>query len=329
MKRLLVLTALTATFGLLAPVGASPVTGMSYDEVMKFSMGADASAIQPGDFDSDFQTASQPQPPPKGGGGMFGGIAAAMQQAAGAMAMFKTGTATRHYIAGGKERVDYPAMQQATITDCDARTITKLDLKNKTYSVTSMDHPIPPSTGRGRSSPNATPVNDDGSKISLVLTNRALGPRTIAGIATDGYQSNVAMTVTRPNGDTSTSNMALTENLARMSTVSLICPTAGMLGAQGAAAMGAGQYAALMRAMSLSGKDARFTMSATGPTLPTNRFPLFLIVAFSGQGGGSQNASGQSGTLAIATQRGHVTSVRSDDAIFSVPPDFTKVSASP
>jgi hypothetical protein len=321
MKRLLVLAALTAMLGAVAPAAAAPATGMSYEEVMKFAMGGDASTLQPGDFDSDFQTASQPAPAPKGGGGMFGGISAAMQQAAGAMAMFKTGIATRHYVAGTKERVDYPAMQQATITDCGARTITKLDLKNKTYTVTSMDHPITPSAGRGRPSANAPSANDDGSKVAIALSNQALGPRTIAGITTDGYQSNVAMTVTRPNGDTGTSNMALTEYLARMSAVSLVCPAAGMLGAQGAAAMGMGQYAALMRAMTLSGKDPRFTMSATGPALPTNRFSLFLVVTISGQGRG-----GQSGSFAIASQRAHVASVRSDDGIFQVPADFTKAS---
>jgi hypothetical protein len=321
MKRLLVFVALSAMLVALAPASASPVTGMSYDEVMKFSTG-DVASVQPGDFESDFQTASQPAPPAKGGG-MFGGIAVAMQQAANAMAMFKTGLATRHYIAGAKERVDYPAMQQATITDCDARTIAKLDLKNKTYTLVSLDQPMPTGVAGGRSSGgNAPSTSDDGSKIAIALTNRALGPRDVAGVNTDGYQSNVAMTVTRPNGDTGTSNMGLTEYLAKMSQVSLVCPAAGMLGATGPATMGMGQYAALMRAMSLSGKNPRFTMSATGPALPTNRFAMFLVVTFSGQGRG-----GQSGTLAIATQRGHVASVRSDNSIFQIPSDFTKVSS--
>ena len=321
MKRLLVFVALSAMLVALAPASAAPVTGMSYDEVMKFSTG-DAAAVQPGDFESDFQTASQPAPPIKGGGGMFG-LGAAVQQAAAAMAMFKTGLATRHYIAGAKERVDYPAMQQATITDCDARTIAKLDLKNKTYTLVSLAQPKPTSVAGGHSSGGSAPsTSDDGSKIAIALTNQALGPRNVAGVTTDGYQSNVAMTVTRPNGDTGTSNMGMTEYLAKMAQISLVCPAAGMLGATGPAAMGMGQYASLMRAMSLSGKNPRFTMSATGPALPTNRFAMFLVVTFSGQGRG-----GQSGTLAIATQRGHTASVRSDNSIFGIPSDFTKVSS--
>ena len=318
MRRLLVFVALTAMLGAHAPALAAPATGVSYDEVMKFSMGADSSNVQPGDFESDFQTASQPPPPAKGGGGMFGGLAAAMQQAAGAMAMFKTGIAMRHYVAGTKERVEYPAMQRATITDCSARTITNLDLKNKTYTTISMDQPA--ATRSGGRSASAPSVNDDGSKIAVNMTNQALGPRQVAGVATDGYQSNVVMTVTKPTGETSTSNMGLTQFLARMSQVSLVCPSAGMLGTQGSPAAGSmSQYAALMRAMALSGKNPRFTTSMSGPPLPANRFPIFLVVTMSGQGRGGQN-----GTLAVATQRGHVASVRSDDQVFGIPPDFTK-----
>jgi len=298
MKRLLVLLALSGMLGASAPASAAPGTGISYEEVMKFAMG-DASGLQPGDFDADFQTASQPAPQPKGGGGMFGGIAAAMQQAAGAMSMFKTGLAMRRYVAGSKERVDYPAMQQATITDCAARTIAKLDLKNKTYTLDSMDHPMPSGTssGRGRPSGDAPSTNDDGSKIAVALSTQALGPRSVAGVPTDGYQSNVVMTVTRPNGESGTSNMAITEYLAKMPRVSLSCPAAGMLGAQGPAAAGLGQYAALMRAMALSGKDSRFSVTASGPSLPQNRFSMFSVVTMSGQGRG-----GQKGSFAISTQ---------------------------
>jgi len=321
MKRLLVLLAVSAQLGMLAPVSAAPAVGMSYDEVMKFAMG-DAASPQPGDFDTDFQTAAQPPPPAKGGGGLFGGINAMVQQAAGAMAMFKTGIASRHYVAGAKERVDYPAMQQATITDCDARTIAKLDLKNKTYTLISMDQPAPTGAGgRGRpSSGGPSSTDDDGSKVAVALTNQALGPRDVAGVTTDGYQSNVAMTITRPNGDSSTSNLALTEYLAKMSRVSLTCPAAGMPGASGPAAVGMGQYAAMMRAMALGGKDPRFTVTATGPTLPQNRFAMFAVTTMSGQGRGGQSG----GTFAIATQHGHVASVRSDDTIFQIPADFTK-----
>jgi hypothetical protein len=321
MKRLLVLLAMAAMLGTIAPVSAAPVTGISYDEVMKFGMGDNAS-LQPGDFESDFQTASQPPAPPKGGGGMFGGLTAAIGQAAGMMSMFKTGIAARHYIAGGKERVDYPAMQQATITDCDARTIAKLDLKNKTYTLISMDQPAPTggTGGRGRPSGGPSSTDDDGSKVAIALTNQALGPRDVAGVTTDGFQSNVAMTVTRPNGDSNTSNMAMTEYLAKMGNVSLSCPAAGMPGAQGPAALGMGQYTSLMRAMALGGKDPRFSVTSSGPALPQNRFAMFTVTTMSAPGRGGQGG----GNLAIATQRGHVTSVRSDDTIFQIPADFTK-----
>ena len=121
MMRLIVFVAVTALLGVV-PACASPATGISYDEVVKFTNGDAASSLKTGDFDSDFQTASRPKPRPT-----FGPILTSM-------------TATRHYIAWPKERLEEPPGQGALITDCDARTSTFLNFKNKTYTVT----PVPP-----------------------------------------------------------------------------------------------------------------------------------------------------------------------------------------
>jgi len=307
MMRLIGFVAVTALLGVV-PAGTSPATGISYDEVvaLKVSMGGDASNLQPGDFDSDFQTASQPKPPPMPGANFPAagrGMAAVM-------------VATRHYIDWPKERVDEPARQTASITDCSARTLTFLDLKNKTYAIGAM--PMRPPT-----------ETENLHKVSLALTNRALGPRNIASIPTDGYQSNVAMGA--PNGIYvggrsvkygGPSNMALTVYLAKMPQVPIVHLTCGrdVSLADFWSLIGFGETAYLMRA--LNGADPHFTVSNSGPALP-NRFSMLTLILFTWTKN-SQGSSGQGASSAVTLQRAHVAAIRSDDAIFQVPADFTK-----
>ena len=295
MMRMIVFVAVTALLGVV-PACASPATGISYDEVVKFTNGDAASSLKTGDFDSDFQTASRPKPRPT-----FGPILTSM-------------TATRHYIAWPKERLEEPPGQGASITDCDARTSTFLNFKNKTYTV----NPVPPQ-------PTET---ESGSKLSLALTNRALGPRSIGGVPTDGYQSTIA--VGMPNGMKSDrpTNIAMTAYFAKMPQVPIVTWNCGASllflnlhgGAEGIELVlntfwqmiAFNETAFLMRA--LNGDDPHFTVSTSGPALPTNRFPMAVTISF----------QDRSGHATLALQRAHVAPLRGDDAIFQVPADFTK-----
>ncbi len=120
--------------------------GLAWDSVTKIAMNADPSTLQPGDFSADFAAASAVQTPQQSGGGFFAQMHQAMATAQSYQQMMQTGIAERHYIAGSKERTDNLAAQTATIVDCAARTITTLDLRRKTYRVTSMDQPSAPSS---------------------------------------------------------------------------------------------------------------------------------------------------------------------------------------
>ena len=97
MKRALVLVSSLALALSLAPVSAAtppPVpVGMAWDSVLRYIQGSDAASLQPGTFDADFQTASQPIAAPPSRGGILGRFSAAIDQAAAMASQFKTGMA--------------------------------------------------------------------------------------------------------------------------------------------------------------------------------------------------------------------------------------------
>ena len=283
MKQPFALAGLLSILATVVPAAAAS-PGIAYDSVTKFAIGNDAASVQPGTFDADFQTASQPVQSPPARGGLFGGLNAALAQGTAMANMMKSGLAERHYIAGGRQRVDNLAAQTATILDCQARTLATLDLKNKTYKVVSLDAPQPqqPATGRGVAAPQAV-ATDDGSQIAMTLTSQALGPRQIGPDLADGYRSDISMTITRPGSQSFTSQMTTTEYLIKPSDYTLVCGgVVSNVTGPGAAAMS--QYALAQRAM--AAHNPRFTVTSSGPALPQGRFSLFTSITMGGAGGG-------------------------------------------
>ncbi len=296
----------------IAPAGAVP-TGLAYDSVSKFSPGGDPSSFQPGSFQSDFQAASQPAPA-QSQGGMFGHLAGAMGNMGAMMHMMQSGTAERHYVAGSKERTDELATQTATIVDCAARTLTTLDLAKKTYTVVSLDATPGPVT-HVQHGPNPA-ATDDGSKVALTLTSKNLGPKTIESLPTNGYNSNVQMTVTKPSGETHTMDMNMIAYYSAYAQPAPICPRPTFTGFGGGPPMLAG-FGFLQRALQSHG-DSRFSVNASGPALPSGKLSLFDVVTMQGQGQGH-------GGIVVVSERGNVHEVSDNDPAFSVPAGFTRL----
>ena len=200
MKRGLVLTSAlvaVALFFASSLFAAAAPSGLAWDSVTKLAMTADPSSLQPGSFDDDYSAAASAQPPAQGGRRALRPNQAEIAMAQNAQQMMQTGMAEKHYVAGSKERTDMVAMQTATITDCVARTITTLNLRDKTYRVVSMDQPSTPSSG-GSSGGGSAP-KDDGTKIAIIVANTALGARAVGGEQTNGYRSE--MTIYRNEAD--------------------------------------------------------------------------------------------------------------------------------
>jgi hypothetical protein len=322
MKRLLAVGVFLSSIAAL--VAAGPVApaqaatgGLAYDSVTRFKVGGEGGSPQPGTFDADFEQASQPRKS-SGGGGMFGKMKAAMEAASG---MFQSGIAQRHYIAGSRERTDDLAAQKATITDCSARTITTLDLAKKTYSIESMDKPVPTPGPKEPSKPGPAPT-DDGTKVSMVVTTTALGPKKIGPDPTNGYNLDVKMTTTKPTGESQTSDISMTSYYSNYANPHTTCSRFGA--GQAASGPGAGamaSYGAVMRGLIGGGKDARFKVSASGPAIPAGKLSLFDVFAPKGQGG---EGAGPSGGFGMIMERGNVHAVTDADPAFGIPADFTK-----
>ena len=235
--------------------------------------------------------------------------------------VMKSGLAERHYIAGQRQRVDNLAAQTATILDCQARTLATLDLKNKTCKLVSLDAPQQPATGRGGAAPQAI-ATDDGSKITVAITNQALGPRQIGPDLADGYRSDISMTITRPGSQSFTTQMTTTEYLIKPSDYTLVCGSiASNVPGPGAAAVS--QYAMAQRAMAMN--NQRFTVTNSGPALPHGRFSLFTSITMGGSGTAAGSGSGGAPAgFASIIERGHQRAIVDDDPIFTILPDFNK-----
>ncbi len=323
-----VLCTVVALASSLAPSSAVASTGLAYGSVTKFSMGSDTSegAPTPGSYRTDFTTASTPQSTGSTPKVPFG-LGKMLAKAQSAMAMFKNGTAEMHYIGTTKERVDELGSQTADITDCVARTITHLDLDKKTYSVTSLDQPQTsrPSSGGGKHSEPGPMPTDDGTKVAFVITTRALGPMKIEGLATNGYGTNVKMTVTKPTGESATTDMDITAYYAALDEPHFACPTPASAAAMPSGPAGASManLALAMLAMRTPKGDPRFSVTTSGPPTPASRFPMWQNVAMTGSasGGGRSN-----GSINILSERGDLRAPLSDaDPIFGIPAGFTKV----
>jgi hypothetical protein len=320
MKRGLVLTSALVAVALFlgsSPFAGAAPSGLAWDSVSKLAMTTDPSSLQPGSFDDDYSAAASAQPPAPGGGGLFGQFKQSIANAQSAAQMMQTGMAQKHYVAGSKERTDLVAMQTATITDCVARTITTLNLRNKTYRVVSMDQPTAASSG-GSSSGGSAP-KDDGTKVAITVANTALGARAVGGEQTNGYRSDTTITETKPTGESHTQNLnvvgyytAFTQPFPHCSGSS---PWSGdsMSPAQGMAMMAAASR--VMRELATAGVDKRFSLTQSGPMLPFGNFSMYQAVTFSAKNG--QGA-------ALVTERGHVHPVDANDPVFSIPSDFTR-----
>lgn len=311
------LVAFAASLVTTSTLGADAASsGIAFDSVTKMAMGGETAA-EPGTFAADFAAASTPANPGNGKRG-FMGLGAAIAAASGAMAMFKNGTAERHYVAGAKQRVDTVSSGEARIVDCSARTLTTLDLNKKTYTVVSLDTPEPTagpaSKHSERGAPGPTPT-DDGTKVSLAMTTKSLGPRPIDGVTTNGYDAHVKMTTTKPTGETQSFDTDFTSYLSAYIEPRDGCPEANRLVARpaGGPPGGTGAMLMMMRAMKTPKGDPRFTVTSSGQAMPTGRLALW-----------QRTTMGQASGFAMLVERGNVRSIGENDQVFSIPVGFTK-----
>jgi hypothetical protein len=284
-------------------------SGLAWDSVTKVVMGSDNTSVQPGSFDTDYATAASAKPPNMGIAARFMGHDRAAQ-AQEAEQLMQSGLAERHYVAGTKERTDHVTQQTATIVDCAARAITTLDLANKTYRVTSMDSPSSPSSGGGSDSGSRS---DNDTRVAITIANTALGSKTLGGLPTSGFRSDMTITETTSSGQSTTQNANVMGYYSTYESPSTSCSHLAQR-QQGGHSMD--MTAGVGHAMQVLGSlgDPRFSVKQSGPPLPLGKLAMFSAMTFAGGGH----------TGAFVTERGNVRQIDANDPVFSVPPDFTQ-----
>ncbi len=299
-----------------AATGAADPAGFAYGSVTRFLAGDTPAPAGPGSYRTDLETASAADAPavrhvPFG----LGKTVARVEPPA---PTFANGLAERHYVGASRERIDDIGTHTADITDCLERTITHLDFNRKTDLILPIDRPDRPSAGENRADSGAK-ATDDGSVFFFTIETRALGAATVEGIPTHGYDSRIAMTVTKPTGERTTSDVHVRAYYAAFDEPSFGCgdvrPDRSPPG--DADAMAAIDLA--LHALHAPRPDARYSIRRTGPIVSGKRFRMWQSVDIAGREPGATH-------LVVVTERGDVRTPVSDaDPIFAVPPGFNEI----
>lgn len=308
---LAVAVALAATF---SPLAAAAAPTGAFDSVVIFVQ-PNSAPPQPGNYQADFQKAASfaptpiPHMPPQ--------FAKLAQAASNMSLVFGPGVAEKHYVGTTKQRTENVAAGTADITDCRARTLTHLDLKAKTYTVSSLDQPPAQSApGGGNGQPGPAPT-DDGSKLAIAMTTRALGATRLEGVDTNGYDMKMKVTATKPNGATSTFNTEVIEYFSALPEPNLDCVNDRVSGGNNLMSPTAIQFGLITHALSAAKGDPRFSVTNSGPAAPAGRLSMWELM--------TMQSPDTRGSVSIETERGNVHAVADSDPAFKVPPDFKKV----
>jgi hypothetical protein len=316
---------------LAAPLFASPPSpsaaaqaGLTYGEVTRF-VPSDQPAPQPGTFATDFQAAVDAQKALSASTqhhGLFSVIMNAANMAKNAMNAFTKGSASTEYYMNGWERTDNPATQTATINRPDKREIIHLDLAKKTYSITDMSAtttqtPPPYQPPSGPQQPAASPQPGTG-KLDISESSTIIGPKTIEGVATTGYDQEFKMVSSQSTGSCHDGSFSMSmQNYVS----SYGQPTIGH---------GSVSMASVMVGQSPAGAGAHPGCSpkitnhhSGGVTAPFDKLAMWTLITLKGGAQTQQGAMG--GQFSTLIERGMVRTLGPSDAgLFDIPAGFTK-----
>jgi hypothetical protein len=238
--------------------------GVAYEQVMKSGISGELPPLTVASFDADFQAAAHPD--------------------------FNVDI-IHAYITPSKGRVDNSAGYYAWIVDCEARTITTLNLVKKTYSMKALG------TAHAEIAGSFTAM-DAALKRNVVA--RALGMRRLGEAAVPAYETTETDTIDVPGIPASTMVAVIDSYLSDIAMPHLSC-----------AGEARGYWVA-------DDPLAQFpNVGKSGDELP-DRIALFRTSRLTRTLPG---ASGGGGGQAVK-EIGHLRTISSDDPIFQPPPDF-------
>ena len=287
--------------GTIAAAATPTPAALQYDEINRIAV-APATPPPAGSFPADYQALIA------AGNVEGGGIEAAAKKM---MQRMKVGALSRYAYYKGWIRTDDPMAQTAVIEKCQEHQYINLDLAKKTYSIATVQPPCPssiPSMG-GNTMGGGPPQQQPGTvDMTMSGTSKSLGPLTIDGIATVGSDNNVSMSMANATGSCQNGSfsMAMTKYVSQIHVPRAFCPLPKTMSAGGMAQRNGG----CQPHMHFSGSG--------NPMNDMDRLVMYSLMD-------TANAGGRGGA-AIVIERGNVKwfSGADADALFSIPPDFTK-----
>lgn len=286
---------------------------LQYDEVIRMIV-PPAPPPAPDSFQTAYQSLASATPKPQPHG--FFGFA---QRAINAVQGITQGHLARYTYYRGWVRTDDPAAQTATIEKCSGGTI-HLDLAKKTYTVDQPEKPCPHGETTEPSQPGPQDSAAPGT-VDLTVTAQAtaLGPLTIDGIGTTGSRRQLELNMSNATGSchNGDAKMSSTEYVSKIVVPRRYCPLPKMK-IPSTFSMATGSRGGCTPNIHGRMENAGSAFAAAAG----NRLALFVLTSF----GGSAGADSPSGSLMMAIQRGNVhwLSGAPAEALFAVPPDFTR-----
>jgi len=319
-------------------VAATPTpVALQYDQINRTIL-PPATPPAPGQFQADYAAivgtpgpagdAATPTPAPRRGGlgGLLGAVVGgangepgALQGAMGAMDKLRKGSLTRYTYYKGWLRTDDVVAQTAVISKCVEHQYITLDLAKKTYTMTDTKPacdaaPPMPMGPRHTEVENEAPGTAD---MTIANSVKNLGPLSIESIATTGYDNTMQMSSTNATGSCTNMNAGVNmqQYVSKIAIPRATCP--------------------LPRAATNDNPSSVIVHGGCKPTIHysgagagAGMMEMNTLVMFSKM---SLNSAGSSGDgrmagFAVITERGNVKWISgpSADALFTVPPGFTK-----
>ena len=211
-------------------VAATPTpAALQYDEIMRTVL-PPATAPPAGSFSADYAVAAAATPIPplqKPNFGMMINPAAARAYAEKMQAMANAMHLARYTYYRGWIRRDDPVTQTATIEKCDKHQYVKLDLAKRTY--TSIDESAAcASVPAQPMMPPAAPEQEQPGTVdvSATVNNASLGPLTLDGVATTGWNRDVEVKLSNATGSCRNADlkMSLVQYVSSIKVPHRFCP---------------------------------------------------------------------------------------------------------
>jgi len=313
--------------------GRTADAGLQYDEVTKFVGQNDQP--QPGNFAADYQaavSAAQQQAAATNNmtqhHGLFSMIKNTIQAAKTVGASIKFGFPSTEYYLGRLHRSDDPGTQTATIYRPDRNQIIRLNLANKTYSITDtsmqrMTEGPPPGASQQRpQGPQPTPQPGSG-KLDVSVSHSALGPKTIENVPTVGYAMSFKGTMSNSTGSCRDGSLqtSMTEYVSEYADPSVTVAPAAQPAFKSEA------HPELAGVAWGCKPKVTYHKSGSGQA-PSGRLSMWTLIAIGGSAATTQGAVG--GRFQTLIERGNVKTLGGGDRnLFEIPAGFTKESPSP